>query len=375
MVRQLEAARIPVEKIEVNPVKMQSITGKISALLAGDRNLKETAQRAFNSYVKSVFLMKNKQMFDVKSIDMDKFAESLGLAAAPRVRFLERMEKKNNVKKFTEEEPKVAEKKEVVKFNDDNDNSEDEMFSVKRVDHQIDAVLSNKEIAGDDSCSKKDDKVITKAQAAKKLLKKKIGNTKIVFDEEGDVVLDAAKQKQSKEGQEYEDDDEERLGGGINIDQAKEILKAEDKFDKAAERARIREKHKEDKRKLKEEKARRKASEKKDGSDEEDDESDDEEEGSEPDLSWLPDPDKIYKEQKDEEDNSDEDGNSASNEDHTETVEVKDGKRSLTVIKSVIPAKRSRRESSSSSYDDDETLHTGLSLGEDEDLALKLLSH
>ena len=373
MVRQLEAARIPVEKIEVNPVKMQSITGKISALLAGDRNLKETAQRAFNSYVKSVFLMKNKQMFDVKSIDMDKFAESLGLAAAPRVRFLERMEKKNNVKKFTEEEePKVAEKKEVVKFNDDNDNSEDEMFSVKRVDHQIDAVLSSKEIEGDASgISKKDDKVITKAQAAKKLLKKKIGNTKIVFDEEGDVVLDAAKQKQSKEGQEYEDDDEERIGGGINIDQAKEILKAEDKFDKAAERARIREKHKEDKRKLKEEKARRKASEKKDGSDEEDDDSDDEEEGSEPDLSWLPDPDKLYAD-KTEEDEENSDGSGS--DDETETVEVKEGKRALTVIKSVIPAKKSRQESSSDEDDNDDILDTGLSLGEDEDLALKLLS-
>ena len=372
MVRQLEAARIPVEKIEVNPVKMQSITGKISALLAGDRNLKETAQRAFNSYVKSVFLMKNKQMFDVKSIDMDKFAESLGLAAAPRVRFLERMEKKNNVKKFTEEEePKVAEKKEVVKFNDDNDNSEDEMFSVKRVDHQIDAVLSSKEIDGDDSGSKKDDKVITKAQAAKKLLKKKIGNTKIVFDEEGDVVLDAAKQKQSKEGQEYEDDDEERIGGGINIDQAKEILKAEDRFDKAAERARIREKHKEDKRKLKEEKARRKASEKKDGSDYEDDDSDDEEEGSEPDLSWLPDPDKLYAD-KTEEDEENSDGSGS--DDETETVEVKEGKRALTVIKSVIPAKKSRQESSSDEDDNDDILDTGLSLGEDEDLALKLLS-
>ena len=371
MVRQLEAARIPVEKIEVNPVKMQSITGKISALLAGDRNLKETAQRAFNSYVKSVFLMKNKQMFDVKSIDMDKFAESLGLAAAPRVRFLERMEKKNNVKKFTEEEPKVEEKKDVVKFNDDNDNSEDEMFSVKRVDHQIDAVLSSKEIDKNDSGSKKDDKVITKAQAAKKLLKKKIGNTKIVFDEEGDVVLDAAKQKQSKEGQEYEDDEEERIGGGINIDHAKEILKAEDKFDKAAERARIREKHKEDKRKLKEEKARRKASEKKDGSDDEDDDSVDEEGGSEPDLSWLPDPDKLYAD-KTEEDEENSDGSGS--DDETETVQVKEGKRALTVIKSVIPAKKSRQESSSDEDDNDDILDTGLSLGEDEDLALKLLS-
>ena len=42
MTRLLDANRIPVEKIEVNPNKIQPITGKISALLAGDKALKET---------------------------------------------------------------------------------------------------------------------------------------------------------------------------------------------------------------------------------------------------------------------------------------------------------------------------------------------
>merc|ERR1712029_838354 len=121
---------------------------------------------------------------------------------------------------------------------------------------RIDQIEDDDDESGDPEniIDKRDGKVITKAQVAKKLLKKKIGNTKIIFDEEGDVVLDVAKQKQSTEGQNYENDEEERLGGGIDIDQAKEILKAEDEFDKVAERARIKEKHKEEKRKLKEEK-------------------------------------------------------------------------------------------------------------------------
>ena len=371
MVKMLQANRIPIEKIEVNPAKMQSVTGKISSLLAGDKLLKETAQRAFNSYIKSVSMMKNKQMFNVDSIDLTKYAESLGLASAPRVRFLERMEKKKNVKKFTEgEETEKEETKEKKELKDDNkdDSDDEEMFSVKRVDHQIEE--DNEEKDSFEMSSKKDGKKVTKAQAAKKMLKKKIGNTKIVFDEEGDIVLDSAKQKQSKEGQVYENDDGERQGGGIDIEQAKEILKAEDKFDKAAERARIKEKHKEEKRKQKEENARRKA-EQSQGSDQEDAGSDDDD-GSEPDLSWLPDPDKIYG--KDEEDDGQD---SSEDEDDTETVEVKEGKRSLTVIKSVIPSKRSRKSEESSeeeSSEDDDVMDTGLSLGEDEDLALKLLS-
>merc|ERR1712013_458078 len=84
----------------------------------------------------------------------------------------------------------------------------------------------------------------------KKKLKEE-NRTKVNFDEEGDVVREATKQKLSKEGKEYEEDEADRIGGGINIEKAKEVLKAEDKFDKATERARIKEKHKEDKKKLK----------------------------------------------------------------------------------------------------------------------------
>jgi len=322
--------------------------------------------------------MKNKQIFDVKSINTTKFAESLGLAVAPRVRFLERRENKiKAIKADVEEEEETSNEdlkgaasnedpKEAV-FNEDED-SDDEMFSVKRVNHQIEDgndVLETENV--DISVGKKDGKVITKAQVAKKLIKKKIGNTKITFDDDGDVVIDGSKQKLSKEGQDYECDDEERIGGGIDINQAKEILKAEDKFDKASERARIKDKHKEAKKKLKEERARRKAAEK--GDDEKDEESD---EGSEPDLSWLPDPDKLYGKEEGNEENDE--AQSEDDEDETETVQVKEGKRSLTVIKSVIPSKKLRKSSSEDdSSDDEDVLDTGLSLGEDEDLALKLL--
>jgi ATP-dependent RNA helicase DDX10/DBP4 len=46
----------------------------MEAFLARDPNLKESAQRAFVSYMKSVFLMKNKQIFDVHALDTDSFS-------------------------------------------------------------------------------------------------------------------------------------------------------------------------------------------------------------------------------------------------------------------------------------------------------------
>ena len=373
MVRLLGEARIPIEKIEINDNKMQSITGSMAAFLAGDKNLKESAQRAFVSYIKSVVLMKNKKIFDVASIELDKFAESLGLATTPRVRFLQRQNKKNVTssgdKEEKVEEAKVAEEK--ISFGSQEDESEDEMFSVKRADHEIEGE-PNKDEEEDPSIGlRKDGKVITKAHMAKKLLKKKIANTKIVFDDDGDVIADASKQKLSKEGQDYEAETNENLGGGINIEKAKEVLRAEDKFDKVSERARIKEKKKEEKRKQKEENRRLKA-EKKTGEGEDEEEVSEGEE-SEPDLSWLPDPDKIYSDKKEADSDSESD---------RETVEIKDKKRSLTVIKSVIPSKKRRLAETSSEDDqsddddddDDDVLDTGLSLGDDEDLALKLLS-
>jgi len=391
MVTQLEAARIPVDKIEVNPSKQQTVDRKMAALLASDKGLKESAQRAFNSYIKSVYLMKNKKVFNVNSINLSKFAESLGLATTPRVRFLER-QVKNNAKQLNgdgfigldkekqdknddNKSPGIREEDDKISMQNVDEDSDDDIFTVKRKDHTIDEDGENSiEVLAEHLNIKKKDKVLTKAQLAKKMMKKKIkANTKVNFDEEGDIVSEATKQKLSKEGKEYEEDGADRIGGGINIEKAKEVLKAEDKFDKATERARIKEKHKEDKKKLKEENRRKAKEERGENSEDGEDESD----YSEPDLSWLPDPDKVYGKEGENIESGSEGDNSESDEAPEETVEVKEGKRKLTVIKSVIPNKRSRHGSSSSSSNgdsDDEVLDTGLSLGDDEDLALKLLS-
>merc|ERR1711971_33832 len=196
-----------------------------------------------------------------------------------------------------------------------------------------------------------------------KLLKKKIkANVKINFDEEGEAVDDSTKQKVSVAGKKYEEDVEERLGGGIDIKKAKEIMTEEDRFDKATERARIKEKHREERRKKEENRRLSKAArgEKKD---EEDDVEEDEEDGSEPDLSWLPDPDLLYGEEGADKDDE-------AKEEAEEEVVVKEGKRKKTIIKKIIPKKKAKldeEEEQGVKFD------TGLSLGDDEDLAMQLL--
>lgn len=91
------------------------------------------------------------------------------------------------------------------------------------------------------------------------------------------------KEKTTEEGRRYE----ETGDGGIDITEARKVMKAEDKVDRRLFRDKVKAKHRE--RRLKDKKSNIK---------EDEDEavvySGNESEGDEPDLSWLPDPDKIY---------------------------------------------------------------------------------
>lgn len=89
MVPALVEARIPLKQIKINPNTALCVTPKVAAEVAADKDLKYLAQRAFVSYVRSVHLQPNKDVFDVDSLPLEELATSLGLPAAPRVRVLE----------------------------------------------------------------------------------------------------------------------------------------------------------------------------------------------------------------------------------------------------------------------------------------------
>ncbi|XP_004626274.1 probable ATP-dependent RNA helicase DDX10 [Octodon degus] len=93
MVQQLFQKKVPVKQIKINPEKLIDVQKKLESFLAQDQDLKERAQRCFVSYIRSVYLMKNKEVFDVSKLPITEYALSLGLAVAPRIRFLQKMQK------------------------------------------------------------------------------------------------------------------------------------------------------------------------------------------------------------------------------------------------------------------------------------------
>lgn len=325
----LKQRNIIINQIHIDPKKLFSPKAKIEAFLAQDQQLKETAQRAFVSYIKSVYLMKNKDVFKVHELDFDAFSKSLGLVSLPKIKFIDRLRymrpKINGSKKYEksaseeefdeekeesddsdsgEEEGDSSEEEEdsdgdeeesgdesdsgdeksngSVDFNLPSDSEEeDNLLMIKRKNHEIEKEIES--LSEDESSTNPSkSKVLTKAAIAKRVLKKKIvANKKVVFNEEGEEMVDGTKELQSELGREYMDQDE----GGIDIEMAKKVLREEDKFDRKRHQQLV--KQRKNKQKLKQ-----KDSEGHDdfGSGSEEDDVD---------LSWLPDPDKIYKKSSD----------------------------------------------------------------------------
>ncbi|XP_045498968.1 probable ATP-dependent RNA helicase DDX10 [Colias croceus] len=310
IIEDLGKSKIPINKISVDPSKVMSPQRKIEALLSDNTELKQSAQRAFVSYLKSVFLMKNKDIFNVQHLDTDAYAKSLGLIVPPRIRFLQKLErdkamlkakekaeKENAIEKLRtrasdsgsdESESEEVIKAEVIKlkskkkdiptfdFHNDADSDEDDFLQVKKNNVEVEPA------AVEEIQSSKKKKPLTKAAVAKKILKKKIKvNTTIKFTEDGEAIEDEKKDVKSELAKQFVNENV----GGIDIEKAKEVLKEEDKYDKQRFREKVKAKHKEQKRKLKNKKK------------EEEGEKDDfgsQSDSEGPDLSWLPDPDKVY---------------------------------------------------------------------------------
>ncbi|XP_049872670.1 probable ATP-dependent RNA helicase DDX10 [Pectinophora gossypiella] len=337
-VEDLTQRKIPINKIAVDPSKVVAPQRKIEALLSDNTDLKQTAQRAFVNYVKSVFLMKNKEIFNIQLLDTDAYARSLGLIVPPRIKFMHNHQKQNVTKKqedatannvnvieklkakvdedegsdqsAAEEdesptktkkierkpEKKLKNKKEIPKidFHYEEDSDEDDFLKVKKANVEVELTPIDEE---QNIMSKKKAKPLTKAAVAKKILKKKIKvNTTVKFTDEGEAIDDEKRDVKSELAKQFINENV----GGIDIEKAKEVLKEEDKYDKQRFREKVKAKHKEQKRKLKNKKK------------EEEGEKDDfgsQSESDGPDLSWLPDPDKIYgeKDGSNSDDNSQED--------------------------------------------------------------------
>ncbi|KAF9824370.1 hypothetical protein SFRURICE_002032 [Spodoptera frugiperda] len=331
-VEHLQNSKIPINKIQVDPSKVIAPQKKIESLLSESMELKQSAQRAFVSYLKSVFLMKNKEIFNVQLLDTDSYARSLGLIVPPYIKFLKKQQYAQKKQVDTEDSNVIEKLKAKTGSDEESDQSEEEVtntdlekkpkkqkskerfmkfdfHNVTDTDggdffqvNSFDIHLGDEPLEDPQLESNKKVKTMSKAAVAKKLLKKNIKvNTTVKFTEEGEV--------DEEENKDIEPEVVKQTPSvkatSLVLETAESVMQDEDKVDKIRFRENVRAKHKEKKRKLKNKS-------KEDEGEKDDFGSQSESDG--PDLSWLPDPDKIYGKARDNSGDSGEDRNSEASE-------------------------------------------------------------
>lgn len=288
MAKKMEEAKIPIKEIKVNPNKTNAVSSRqrIASVVAADKDIKALAQKAFMSYVRSVYLMPAKDVFDASQLPLDEFALSLGLPGAPRMPFLAKLQaasaeggdeklrdelrqKKNANRKLQQLKEKIkaekerkrlekqlaalekegkkpvveAKKKEKAQDEEEEEEEEeaDDLMVVKRR-HKWD-----QDNAEDDDLPDVDEMAVSRKK--RKLLKKirdsgDVSN-KVVFDDEGNAVKMADRLAARVVG------DTEVAAQFADVEQqskrfAEEVaarLRAKDEEDRRLEKERVRAKH------------------------------------------------------------------------------------------------------------------------------------
>ncbi|ETS82920.1 ATP-dependent RNA helicase dbp-4 [Pestalotiopsis fici W106-1] len=228
MLKRLEQKKVTVQKVNVRDKKKKQITNSIQDMCFHNPDLKYLGQKAFISYTRSVGLQKDKDIFDLRALDLEGYSASLGLPEMPRVKY----QKPEDVKKlknrsraelssgseYDSDGEKIAKskKKDEVRTKYDkmferknqdvlsehysklrNDVEEDDdFFGVKRVlkDDDLDSAAKDEDVRGKVVPvyggqelvidSKRREKLIT---SKKQMLKYKGKGTRVVFDDDGEA--------------------------------------------------------------------------------------------------------------------------------------------------------------------------------------------
>jgi ATP-dependent RNA helicase DDX10/DBP4 len=90
---QLAAVGMQITESAANPTQTLTIRAQTEALVAADPALKYVAQKAFISYLRSVYLARDKAVFDVHAVPAADYALSLGLVGQPVIKFKKKADK------------------------------------------------------------------------------------------------------------------------------------------------------------------------------------------------------------------------------------------------------------------------------------------
>ncbi|XP_008796096.2 DEAD-box ATP-dependent RNA helicase 32 [Phoenix dactylifera] len=231
--------KIPIQLKKPKTEKLQSISELLSSLLVKYPDMQHLAKRTFITYLKSIHLQRDKEVFDVSKLPIEEFAASLGLPMTPKIRFISQKQTKQKPSVETIHEQENGSK--VVNR---------EMQSIDRSNMEIeDDVLLPKETSLIDAEGNKPADLATRVLKKKKLkinVHRPLG-TRVKYDEEGNVIppLAVLADMDSGDGALHPDKVKERYA------KLREEMKVRDKEDKLLHQQRLRDRRTKEKIKLK----------------------------------------------------------------------------------------------------------------------------
>ncbi|AQZ12986.1 HCA4 (YJL033W) [Zygosaccharomyces parabailii] len=211
--KRLHSRKIEPSMLTIKQSKKKSIKPQLQSLLFKDPELKYLGQKAFISYVRSIYIQKDQEVFKFDQLPTEEFANSLGLPGAPRIKMkgMKSVERSKDLKNTprqllslykTNEDGEVKEKPKEVRTKYDKmferknqtvlsqhylnitksqaqEDEDEDFMSVKRSDHQLNESDLPQLTLPQSKRSMK------KALSRKASLASKGNANKMVFDDEG----------------------------------------------------------------------------------------------------------------------------------------------------------------------------------------------
>ncbi|ROT42176.1 P-loop containing nucleoside triphosphate hydrolase protein [Sodiomyces alkalinus F11] len=87
MLKRLAQKKVPIQKIAVKDHKKRSVRDELQNMCFKYPDLKYLGQKAFISYVRSVYLQRDKEVFKFDQMDLEGYSNSLGLPGQPQIKF------------------------------------------------------------------------------------------------------------------------------------------------------------------------------------------------------------------------------------------------------------------------------------------------
>lgn len=86
----LEKKKVFLKRVKANAEHLRTVSTQFQGFLAEDPDLKYLAQKSFISYVRSIHLQSNKEVFDVSALPLEELSSAMGLPGTPNLKFLQK---------------------------------------------------------------------------------------------------------------------------------------------------------------------------------------------------------------------------------------------------------------------------------------------